>query len=75
MVGCGGRRGCARGRRGEEDGGAWERVEFEEEAELFCYRKVEKDEGYGEEEAYQAFGEDVQGHDGGEGQGGKEGAL
>jgi hypothetical protein len=60
------------GGEGEEDGCACERVEFEEEVELSGYRKVEEDEGDGEDEAYEALGEDVQGHDGGEGEAGEE---
>ena len=64
-----------RGCEDEEDGGACEEVEFEEEVELFCYGQVEKDEGDGEDEAYEAFGQDVQGHDGGEGEAGEKGLV
>ncbi len=59
---------------GEEDGGAWEEVEFEEEAELVGEGEVEEDEGDGEDEADEALGEDVEGHDGGEGEAGEAGA-
>src|ERR1700729_1147557 len=41
--------------------------------ELSGESEVEKDEGYREDEADEALGEDVQGHDGGEGQAGEEG--
>ena len=54
------------GGEGEEDGCACEEVEFEEEVELFCYREVEENEANGEDQAYEALGEDVQGHDYGE---------
>ena len=56
----------------EEDGGACQEVEFEQEVELFCDCKVEQDEPDGEDEADQALGEDVQGHDCGEGHAGEE---
>ena len=48
-------------RRGdeEEDCGAGQEVEFEEEMELFCDREIEEDESYGEDQAYEAFGQDV----------------
>ena len=57
---------------GEEDGGAWEEVEFEEEAELVGDGEVEEDEADGEDEADESLGEDVEGHDGGEGEAGEE---
>ena len=63
------------GCEGEEDCGACEEVEFEEEVELFCYCEVEEDEGDGEDEADEALGEDVQGHDGREGEAGQEGGC
>ena len=56
----------------EEDRGTCEEMEFEEEMELPGDCEVEEDEADGEDEADESFGEDVQGHDGGEGEAGEE---